>query len=76
MPGIPQVRVKDEPGYRAGGVLEFAEWKEGRQTDNRISGAEGLCSPDKTKIEHYLLSGKKLKGTKLVTSYVIEAGRN
>jgi hypothetical protein len=36
----------------------------------------GLCSPDPKKIEHYLLSGKKLRGAKLVPTYTIAAGRN
>jgi hypothetical protein len=35
-----------------------------------------LCSPDNEKIQHYLLSGKKLKGAKLVKTYTIAAGRN
>lgn len=36
----------------------------------------GLCSPDPKKIEHYLLTGKKLKAAKLVPTYTIAAGRN
>jgi hypothetical protein len=35
-----------------------------------------LCSPDPKKIEHYLLSGKKLKDAKLLPTYTIAAGRN
>lgn len=35
-----------------------------------------LCTPDPKKVEHYLLSGKKLKGARLVPTYTIAAGRN
>jgi hypothetical protein len=34
-----------------------------------------LCTPDPELVKHYLLSGKKLKGARIVKSYTIAAGK-